>query len=94
MLTALASMRTKVEGLDAGADDYLVKPLHLVELPAWVRALLRRSPRPHAPLLQARTSPSVALCHDSGPFASSKTRSSSTLAERTRRTSELAGLYP
>ncbi|WP_233194845.1 response regulator transcription factor [Cryobacterium sp. M91] len=38
MLTALDSMRTKVEGLDAGADDYIVKPFHLVELLARVRA--------------------------------------------------------
>ena len=32
MLTALDSTRKRVEGLDAGADDYLVKPFHLVEL--------------------------------------------------------------
>lgn len=54
MLRALDSMRVKVEGLDLGADDYLVKPFHLVELLARVRALLRRAPRAVAPLLTAQ----------------------------------------
>jgi two-component system response regulator MprA len=43
MLTALGSVDDRVEGLDAGADDYLAKPFAVVELLARVRALLRRS---------------------------------------------------
>ncbi|MFI9550525.1 response regulator transcription factor [Nonomuraea endophytica] len=43
MLTALDGVRDRVAGLDAGADDYLVKPFALEELFARVRALLRRT---------------------------------------------------
>jgi len=42
MLTARASEFDRVEGLEAGADDYLVKPFSAAELVARVRALLRR----------------------------------------------------
>ncbi len=43
MLTARDATRDRVRGLDAGADDYLVKPFDLAELLARLRALIRRS---------------------------------------------------
>lgn len=43
-LTAKDTLDDRVEGLDAGADDYIVKPFELPELLARVRALLRRPP--------------------------------------------------
>ena len=44
MLTARGEPDQRVQGLDAGADDYLAKPYHFPELLARVRALLRRGP--------------------------------------------------
>jgi DNA-binding response OmpR family regulator len=44
MLTARDSLDDRVEGLDSGADDYLVKPFERAELLARIRALLRRRP--------------------------------------------------
>lgn len=46
MLTALNTLADRVQGLDAGADDYLGKPFELPELLARVRSLVRRGPRP------------------------------------------------
>ncbi|WP_330204420.1 two-component system response regulator RppA [Cyanobacterium sp. Dongsha4] len=43
MLTAKDAMENKIQGLDAGADDYLIKPFDMLELFARIRALLRRS---------------------------------------------------
>ena len=55
MVTAKDAIPDRVSGLDAGADDYLVKPFNLDELMAHVRALLRRSQavKPTEPYLYA-----------------------------------------
>lgn len=52
ILTAKHQVADKVEGLDAGADDYLAKPFEMVELMARIRALIRRP---------ARATPSISL---------------------------------
>src|SRR5438270_7146928 len=44
MLTARDAVEDRVEGLDSGADDYLVKPFSFAELVARLRALARRAP--------------------------------------------------
>ncbi|WP_431191009.1 response regulator transcription factor [Leptolyngbya subtilissima] len=51
MLTARDTSSDKVMGLDAGADAYMVKPFHLEELLAQVRALLRRGQTSFTPVL-------------------------------------------
>jgi two-component system copper resistance phosphate regulon response regulator CusR len=48
LLTAKASIEDRVTGLEAGADDYLVKPFALAELLARIRTLLRRGQQPIA----------------------------------------------
>jgi heavy metal response regulator len=53
LLTARDAVEDKVQGLDAGADDYLTKPFAFAELLARVRALLRRGKAAQAPALQA-----------------------------------------
>jgi two-component system response regulator MprA len=52
LLTARDAVPDRVRGLDAGADDYLVKPFALEELTARLRALLRRSGEPAGELLR------------------------------------------
>lgn len=42
MLTAKCELPSRLEGLDAGADDYVVKPVHMQELQARIAAMLRR----------------------------------------------------
>jgi two-component system response regulator MprA len=51
MLTAKDTVSDRVQGLDAGADDYMVKPFQLDELLARVRALLRRTQPERVPVL-------------------------------------------
>src|SRR5215470_7299827 len=51
MLTARDSVADRVEGLDSGADDYLVKPFAFAELLARLRALSRRGDAGHPPVL-------------------------------------------
>lgn len=52
ILTARDSTGEKVAGLDAGADDYLIKPIDLDELAARIRALLRRAGGRATPVLE------------------------------------------
>jgi two-component system copper resistance phosphate regulon response regulator CusR len=50
MLTTFGSVPDKVEGFDAGADDYMVKPFSFAELIARVRALLKRNTSENTPI--------------------------------------------
>jgi DNA-binding response OmpR family regulator len=52
MLTALGTLPDRVRGLDAGADDYIVKPFALAELTARLRAVLRREIRGESSVLR------------------------------------------
>jgi DNA-binding response OmpR family regulator len=54
MLTARSSIRDRVEGLDHGADDYLVKPFAFSELAARIRAITRREGSLREPLINTR----------------------------------------
>lgn len=52
MLTARTSVKDRIRGLDAGADDYLAKPVDLDELAARLRAIIRRGQGEASPRLQ------------------------------------------
>ena len=50
MLTAMSTLNDKVEGYDAGADDYIVKPFEFKELLLKIRVLLKRTMQQHIPV--------------------------------------------
>jgi DNA-binding response OmpR family regulator len=52
ILTARDTVEDRVQGLDQGADDYLVKPFELIELKSRIRAIVRRSQNRAAPILK------------------------------------------
>lgn len=54
VLTARGTWKERVEGIDAGADDYLPKPFEMAEVLARLRAIVRRSAGHGAPVLEAR----------------------------------------
>ncbi|MDF0556261.1 response regulator [Kamptonema sp. UHCC 0994] len=53
LLTSRDSCANKIEGLDAGADDYVVKPFDVLELSARIRAILRRGSAALPPILES-----------------------------------------
>ena len=63
LLTARDAIEDRVAGLDAGADDYLVKPFAFAELTARLRALARRPAETQETLLRAAVEPGDAVVH-------------------------------
>ena len=72
VLTARDAVESRVEGLDSGADDYLVKPFERQELLARLRALLRRRP-PRGQAALARRRPDAEPRHARGASRGSRT---------------------
>jgi two-component system OmpR family response regulator/two-component system response regulator QseB len=63
IVTARDATATRVEGLDSGADDYLVKPFDVEEFLARIRALLRRGKAPNQSVVQHRGLQVDMACH-------------------------------
>jgi DNA-binding response OmpR family regulator len=69
LLTARDAQSQKVEGLDSGADDYMVKPFDLGELLARLRAIMRRSEGRNDPLIRCgdvELDPAGSIVHQAG----------------------------
>ena len=75
MLTARDAIADRIDGLDAGADDYLVKPFDVGELKARLRALLRRGRRRRATPRRSRSTSCAST--RAATASASATRSSS-----------------
>ncbi|GAA2606314.1 MULTISPECIES: response regulator transcription factor [Streptomyces] len=84
MLTARDTVGDRVTGLDAGADDYLVKPFELDELFARIRALLRRSSYAPAALATAEDDDVLAFADLSMDLATREVRRGGRPVELTR----------
>ena len=88
LLTARGTLAERVEGLDAGAEDYLVKPFEIDELLARIRAMLRRHPDTSAVLSlgsrNLRIDSRTVVCADAEPVELSRSESEllATLARR------------
>ena len=83
MLTARDALEDRIQGLDSGADDYLVKPVALEELAARLRALIRRAAGRGSPVFtwgELTLDPARHECHLGGAAVSLSAREFSVLA--------------